>query len=66
MVTILLWAVAIFAIPAVIGVAWWLSRKKPQHPPEATAMETDTSWSSVPVFLFIKPPSFITIQVQPP
>jgi hypothetical protein len=31
MVTILLWTVAIFAIPAVIGVIWWLSRgmKKP-------------------------------------
>jgi hypothetical protein len=29
MVTILLWTVAIFAIPAAIGVAWWLSRKTP-------------------------------------
>ncbi len=27
MVTILLWAVAIFAIPAIIGVIWWLSRR---------------------------------------
>lgn len=31
MITILLWAVAIFAVPAIIGVIWWLSReiKKP-------------------------------------
>jgi hypothetical protein len=28
MVTILLWAVAIFSIPAIIGVVWWLSRGK--------------------------------------
>jgi hypothetical protein len=27
MVTILLWTVAIFAVPAVIGVVWWLRRK---------------------------------------
>jgi hypothetical protein len=29
MITILLWIVAIFAIPAAIGVAWWLTRKTP-------------------------------------
>ncbi|HEY9756193.1 MAG TPA: hypothetical protein V6C97_13590 [Oculatellaceae cyanobacterium] len=29
MVTILIWAAAIFAIPAIIGVAWWLTRKTP-------------------------------------
>jgi hypothetical protein len=27
MVTILLWTVAIFAVPAIIGVIWWLRRK---------------------------------------
>lgn len=32
MVTILLWTVAIFAVPAIIGVAWWLSRKTPTNP----------------------------------
>ncbi len=33
MVTILLWIVAIFAVPAIIGVVWWLSggrKKQPQ------------------------------------
>lgn len=28
MITILLWAIAIFSIPAIIGVVWWLSRGK--------------------------------------
>ena len=27
MVTILLWTVAIFAVPAIIGITWWLRRK---------------------------------------
>ena len=32
MITILLWMVAIFAIPAVIGVVWWLTKKDAKTP----------------------------------
>ncbi len=32
MVTILIWTVAIFAIPAIIGVIWWISHKTAKNP----------------------------------